>query len=308
MEYVTISNYQPYGFDGIYKVTEAPAEYTNSNYLPISKATYLNDDLIESADKLNIESDYNICTPAIKDNKGAYVSTDRNLSSMNIKRLHTPLVGLNQFKGKAYESNTDSYISTVFNIRDDGKNNSGAQTEFYIAGEAPTLVSDYEMYASKGVLEGMYYNGESKTYIRYYRQKNLMNDYATEWAEGTEDENGIILEDKIWCDGDFITNGTYIIEDTVGSLKLNDEPIDTIIIDGTNGKRDEAVTSDSMLFYQERITKEVIPERKYLNGKNFIINAELVMDGAGGITPYPGDTDEADKVVIYISDTQAKNE
>ncbi len=65
-----------------------------------------------------------------------------------------------------------------------------------------------------------------------------------------------------------------------------------------------AIFSDTMLFLQERLEEDgeelkIVSERSYLNGKKFIINADLVMDGNGGLTPYPGDTDEAERVVIY---------
>ena len=48
---------------------------------------------------------------------------------------------------------------------------------------------------------------------------------------------------------------------------------------------------------------DVITEREYLKGKTLIVDAELMMDGDGGITPYPIGNDPSatpKKLVVYV--------
>ena len=109
------------------------------------------------------------------------------------------------------------------------------------------------------------------------------------------------IEFSSWKDGEYIINGSSLQGYVLGSISINNSAPSTINVPGNT---DTTIFSDTMLFLQERLEKDgeelkIVSERSYLNGKKFIINADLVMDGNGGLTPYPGDTDEAERVVIY---------
>ena len=167
-------------------------------------------------------------------------------------------------------------------------------------------MSDYSYSETYGVIEGLRYV-ENKPYV-YYRQKNVTNDYILEldiWKESADNE----LELRSWKDGDFIKNSNYFVNKAIlGSVSINGVVSDSIYMkkkdsDDVDNSEDIEI-SNSNLFMQERFAKpneNIIMERSYLNGKTLIVDAELVMDGNGGLTPYPGDTDDAQKVVVYVN-------
>jgi hypothetical protein len=119
------------------------------------------------------------------------------------------------------------------------------------------------------------------------------------WKES--DDYGI--EFSSWKDGEYITNGSSLQGETLGSISINNDIQSIIEIPGS---ADIVTFSNTMLFLQERLKEDedelkIVSERGYLNGKKFVISADLVMDGNGGLTPYPGNTDEAEMVVIYTN-------
>lgn len=372
--YETASNYQPKNFISIYRVTLAKDDsrnkYPNTNYLPITYATYFTDEYmnlynaeyinnsgtiinmkfleyyeggsfsakydnnkwynatyIDGEWKIGNELDENVITSLKIENIANIVGSKKNGDiiniykpnkynaetpynvydtktfklpdnkiSMDIKRIQSPLVSRNNFSTSA-SNNANKFDVTGFNVDRNDSDISKLKTEVYLAEMAPTLISDYTYSETYGIPEGLKY--ESEIPITYYRQKNVINDFSEVWKEAGDDE----IEFSYWKDGEYIINGSSLQGEVLGSISINNDARNTINIFGDG---DAAIFSNTMLFLQERL-KEIVSERSYLNGKKFIISADLVMDGNGGLTPYPGDTDEAERVVIYTdSDIDTK--
>lgn len=300
--YETASNYQPKNFINIYGVTLAKDNpgnrYPNTNYLPITYATYFRDSSLNigSVNKYNSETPYNVYdTKTFKLTNNA-----RSVIEMNIKRVQPPLVGRNNFLINA-SNNANKFDVTNLNVSENDSDASKLKTEVYLAEVTPTLISDYAYSETYGIPEGLKYESPGGVAdavpVIYYRQKNVINDFSEVWKEVDNGE----IEFSSWKDGEYITNGSSLQGDTLGSISINNNTPSTISIPGN---KSIAIFSDTMLFLQERLEEDgeelkIVSERSYLNGKTFIINADLVMDGNGGLTPYPGDTDEAERVVIY---------
>ena len=220
--------------------------------------------------------------------------------TIDIKRIQPPLIGRNNFSINA-NNNANKFDVTGFNIQNGNDNDtSKLKTKVYLAEVAPTLISDYAYSETYGIPEGLKYEstgGADAVPVTYYRQKNVINDFSEIWKEVGDDET----EFSSWKDGEYITNGSSLQGEVLGSISINNSISSTINIPGDITI---AEFSNTMLFLQERLEEDreelkIVSERSYLNGKKFIINADLVMDGNGGLTPYPGDTDEAERVVIY---------
>ena len=300
--YETASNYQPKNFINIYGITLAKDNpenrYPNTNYLPITYATYFKDSSLNvgTVNKYNAETPYNVYdTKTFK-----LVNNTRSVIGMNIKRVQPPLIGRNNFLINA-NNNANKFDVTDFNVSENDSDTSKLKTEVYFAEVAPTLISDYAYSETYGIPEGLKYESPGGTVdavpVTYYRQKNVINDFSEVWNEAGNGET----EFSSWKDGEYITNGSSLQGEVLGSISINDGAPSTINIPGNIGV---AIFSDTMLFLQERLKEDkedlkIVSERSYLNGKKFIINADLVMDGNGGLTPYPGDTDKAERVVIY---------
>ena len=299
--YETASNYQPKNFINIYGITLAKDNpenrYPNTNYLPITYATYFKDSSLNvgTVSKYNAETPYNVYdTKTFK-----LVNNSRSIIGMNIKRVQPPLISRNNFLINA-NNNANKFNVTDFNVSENDSDTSKLKTDVYFAEVAPTLISDYTYSETYGIPEGLKYEsagGADAVPVTYYRQKNVINDFSEVWKEVGDDE----IEFSSWKDGEYITNGSSLQGEVLGSISINNGAPSTINIPGNI---DVAIFSDTMLFLQERLEEDgeelkIVSERSYLNGKKFIINADLVMDGNGGLTPYPGDTDEAERVVIY---------
>ena len=298
----TVSNYQPNGFFDVFNLTKDDSYYPNKNYLPITYAAYLDEHGEKHTnDKYNVEAPYNVYSKYTF-SRGINAS-QQNIEALSIKRVQTPILSANQFTTNV-TNDANIFELNAFIVTNDNSEN--ASTELYLAEESPTLMSDYSYSETYGVIEGLRYV-ENKPYV-YYRQKNVTNDYILEldiWKESADNE----LELRSWKDGDFIKNSNYFVNKAIlGSVSINGVVSDSIYMkkkdsDDVDNSEDIEI-SNSNLFMQERFAKpneNIIMERSYLNGKTLIVDAELVMDGNGGLTPYPGDTDDAQKVVVYVN-------
>jgi hypothetical protein len=304
--FITCSNWQPKNFN--YE------KYENTNYLPITYARCFEKngkDIIESSKYRNIKQSLNLYDDS------AYKESEIDKTTP-CKRVQEPIISISNILS-GDNSDPNKFNATVFNISpEDGSENSvGGITEVNIVGNIPTLCSDFAYKETYGVIEGV---TGTNTYIR---KKNVWQNFAYAHSDSeiyTKNTNGDIPElsedvvwnnnMNMWSDGDFITTSeltTY----SIGKLRLNDKPVDIFKDEEYNGVLVDHTTpySNSVLGYQEPISDngnwdgeneiDVIPEREYLNGKTLIIDAELMMDGDGGITPYPN-YEQPDKIVAYV--------
>jgi hypothetical protein len=254
---------------------------------------------VGTVNKYNAETPYNVYdTKTFK-----LINNARSVMGMNIKRVQSPLVGRNNFLIDA-NNNANKFDLTNINVTQNDSDTSKLRTEVYLAEVAPTLISDYAYSETYGIPEGLRYEkypdvAADEVPVTYYRQKNVINDFSEVWKEAGDDE----IEFCYWKDGEYIINGLSLQGEVLGSISINNGTPSTINIPG-DGDENTVVFSNTMLFLQERLEEngeelKIVSERSYLNGKKFIISADLVMDGNGGLTPYPGDTDKVESVVIY---------
>lgn len=304
--FITCSNWQPKNFN--YK------QYENANYLPITYARCFEKDekgIIESGKYRNIKQSLNLYDDS------AYEESKIDKTTP-CKRVQEPIISISNIL-PGDNSDPNIFNATAFNISPEygSENSVGGITAVNIVGNIPTLCSDFAYKETYGVIEGM--TGTDM----YIRKKNVWQNFAYAYSDSetyTKNENGDIPElskDNVvwnnnmnmWSDGDFITTSGSITYN-IGKFRLNDESIDLFEDKEYKGNStDNSPYSNSVLGYQEPISDngdwdgkneiDVIPEREYLNGKTLIIDAELMMDGDGGITPYPN-YEQPDKIVVYV--------
>lgn len=326
-DYITCSNWQPKSF--------SYTKYPYANYLPITYASCINSN--SDAEQVsfnkyrNVRKTLNlyekeIIRPHFNDDGTINCSLNKDFAHP-CKRVQEPIMSISDnFKTDEDFGGPNKINSTIFGLSENMSNTEGATNQIYIIGSAPTLCSDFAYKETYGVYEGKDASGI------YVRKKNVMQDFSYAFSDesfdvGVGPENNIWNNNSnIWVDGDFIINGEYI-NYNIGELSINNSVVHSyelqngsIIKDGAHieevSKEDSSrIFSDSQLGYQKPLTEndkeiteggieiDVITERGYLKGKTLIVDAELMMDGDGGITPYPIGSDPSatpEKLVVYV--------
>ena len=326
--YITCSNWQPKSF--------SYTKYTYANYLPITYASCINsnsnDELQVSFDQYrNVRKTLNLYEKEIitlnSDNfntNGTIDYTSNKAFEYPCKRVQEPIMSISDnFKTDENFGDANKINSTIFGLSDENMlNTEGATNKIYIVGSAPTLCSDFAYKETYGVYEGKDLNNI------YIKKKNVMQDFSYAFSDEDLPTNNIWNNDyKIWVDVDFFLKGKYI-NYNIGELSINNTIVNSyelingnIIKDGAStveegiDEKIEIIFSNSQLGYQKPLTEndkeiteggieiDVITERGYLKGQTLIVDAELMMDGDGGITPYPIGNDPSatpEKLVVYV--------
>ena len=162
-----------------------------------------------------------------------------------------------------------------------------------------------------GVVEG--YDSELTA---YYRQKNVFNSISDTWKEAPDNE----VETYRWKDGDYFINGDQVLEAPKGDIQINSTNVEmtqynlrktATLAEGQDGEGQGGQTSVTPLeitvpveITNGEVVYSNVPDRGYLNGKTFVIDAWLEITKEGYIRPFNFNTDENGeaeyKIIAYI--------
>lgn len=274
--YRTVPLYQKKGFDS--------TPYSETNYLPISYEYTITSSQEALQDKyLNVDLNYGLYS----DSSDFTRDSDYNgnfYPQQDFHLIQDPLIKEKQFvDGSAGYSSSDADLTEFETAVFEVDSYDGSTEAIRVRSQTSTLWSDYVFRVPHATLVGNKGISWEDTPARvisnteYFTRKNVWDTVGWKWKDGTSSN------DIFWADADYITSWRGY-QSHLGGVSLNGNSISSYDV-WFNDASDISDARSNTFFKPQKSLEQSFTERKYLNGKKFLFDVDLMMDADGFITP-----------------------
>ena len=279
-------NYKPYRTVPLYqKRGFGSTPYSETNYLPVSYEYTITSSQEGLQDKyLNVNLGYSL----YRDSSDFTRDSDYNgnfYPQQDFHLIQDPLIKEGQFadSSSAGYSSSDADLTEFATAIFEVDSYDGSTEAIRVRSQTSTLWSDYVFRVPHATLvgnKGISWEDTPTGVIsntEYFTRKNVWDTVGWKWEDGTSSN------DIFWADADYITSW-HGYQSHLGSVLLNSNSISSYDV-WFNDSNDIFDDRSNTFFKSQEPLEQSFTERKYLMGKKFLFDVDLMMDADGFITP-----------------------